>query len=460
MKQSALNKEMYSPDSYPKPGMLEQRRTDWLSVLGVILLLFGPNFGQLIQEHFERHIETNMEAFILCRVLPAIVGIVIIVYQIAKSDASSKRLSLLMKVWICFYIYSLINNYYLHNNIYDYKTSYYFLTVLIVIFFSLDIGWARGYFKIIIIFSLIHASATIFFLFFPDLYMKIIFPRVDHNSPTVNYLGYTSGLMEHYSFNGMFLAIGLIASFSQWASHFGSRSTSKRRITLDVIEICVICFALLLSGKRASFVISLIACALIFFITRRSIAKRTIIGFFAVLGVFSVGVTLIVVMNPETMLTVTRLFDDSAYEEIGGRRYFWLYAMSLWKEHPLFGVGLGGTRYYMAAEHPEYTISNPHNTYLQILAELGLPGIFLFIPLLVFTLLGIIRLVRLCVKSRHCAYDITLLGYSFGIVLYVALYGLTSQPLLDPEVSVNFFMCVSIVGAYLTKEKEGCFSLE
>jgi hypothetical protein len=52
----------------------------------------------------------------------------------------------------------------------------------------------------------------------------------------------------------------------------------------------------------------------------------------------------------------------------------WAEALSMWREHPLLGVGLGrfGEYHYMTA----------HNSYLLALAELGLPGMLLFALLL------------------------------------------------------------------------------
>jgi len=52
----------------------------------------------------------------------------------------------------------------------------------------------------------------------------------------------------------------------------------------------------------------------------------------------------------------------------------WAEALSMWRAHPLFGVGLGrfGQYHYMTA----------HNSYLLTLAELGLPGMLLFTALI------------------------------------------------------------------------------
>jgi O-antigen ligase len=48
----------------------------------------------------------------------------------------------------------------------------------------------------------------------------------------------------------------------------------------------------------------------------------------------------------------------------------WAEALSMWRSHPLLGVGLG--------QFGEYHTLTAHNSYLLTLAELGFPGLFLF----------------------------------------------------------------------------------
>jgi hypothetical protein len=48
----------------------------------------------------------------------------------------------------------------------------------------------------------------------------------------------------------------------------------------------------------------------------------------------------------------------------------WAEALSIWRSHPLLGVGLG--------QFGEYNYMTAHNSYLLALAELGLPGMMLF----------------------------------------------------------------------------------
>ncbi len=58
--------------------------------------------------------------------------------------------------------------------------------------------------------------------------------------------------------------------------------------------------------------------------------------------------------------------DSSTLERIG----CWSEAISMWREHPIIGVGLG--------QFVEHHYMTAHNSYLLALAELGLPGMLLF----------------------------------------------------------------------------------
>ena len=74
--------------------------------------------------------------------------------------------------------------------------------------------------------------------------------------------------------------------------------------------------------------------------------------------------------------------------------------------HPGTGVGVGN--YQTSAVHyllqpgvilrPEFIVDTPkvaHNTYLQVLAELGVPGIAMFLAIIGFSLLCILRAARI-----------------------------------------------------------------
>jgi len=89
-----------------------------------------------------------------------------------------------------------------------------------------------------------------------------------------------------------------------------------------------------------------------------------------------------------------------------GRTDIWTVGWRMVQAHPGTGVGVGN--YQTSAVHyllqpgvilrPEFIVDTPkvaHNTYLQVLAELGVPGIAMFLAIIGFSLLCILRAARI-----------------------------------------------------------------
>lgn len=90
----------------------------------------------------------------------------------------------------------------------------------------------------------------------------------------------------------------------------------------------------------------------------------------------------------ETIDTVSDFKDLSEYSEVRTRSEFWSQAITIAKAHPLTGAGpyqWNILRYGLDAKAPEL-VANPHNTYVQIAAEFGLPALIAYLALLVAVL--------------------------------------------------------------------------
>ena len=93
----------------------------------------------------------------------------------------------------------------------------------------------------------------------------------------------------------------------------------------------------------------------------------------------------------------------------------WAEALSIWRAHPLFGVGLGrfGQYHYMTA----------HNSYLLTLAELGLPGMVLFTALIWLSAKIPLRVLQSFPATRTDA-DGTMLARRWAMAMVAAFAGL------------------------------------
>jgi O-antigen ligase len=121
------------------------------------------------------------------------------------------------------------------------------------------------------------------------------------------------------------------------------------------------------------------------------------------LGIFSlliIGVSFII--TPIIFsTTISRFLEAAGEASLGGREYIWPVAWQLIKEHPILGIGIGNSPYQMIPflayagiiklgflSVNEISI---HNPILVIWAETGLPGLLLYLGVLVSAIISFSR---------------------------------------------------------------------
>jgi O-antigen ligase len=118
-------------------------------------------------------------------------------------------------------------------------------------------------------------------------------------------------------------------------------------------------------------------------------------------------------------------------------------ALAMAADHPLFGVGLGNfyelSRSYVHV--PNYIVrENAHNNFLQIVAELGVPGACLFVVVLALAL----------VAARNGRTEVT-----WPVVSGIAAFLLTclgGHPLLVPHAAIPFWMAAGVAASAQPRE--------
>ena len=117
-------------------------------------------------------------------------------------------------------------------------------------------------------------------------------------------------------------------------------------------------------------------------------------------------------------------------------------------EKPLLGIGWGA--YWLV--YPEYdffiqdaakTIYHAHNTYLNLAAETGLPGLVAFLAILTGH-------ARLALRSHTKAYSRYVKGLALGLftaLLGLAVNGFTDHVLFNIELSMLFWLLLALVMA-------------
>ncbi|MFH1996493.1 MAG: O-antigen ligase family protein [Candidatus Omnitrophota bacterium] len=112
--------------------------------------------------------------------------------------------------------------------------------------------------------------------------------------------------------------------------------------------------------------------------------------------------------------TKTTLSDLDRVNNVDSTKRRFLLARAAWKmflDHPLFGVGVGNF-YYGCPKYEAVSPGRAHSMYLEMLAELGAVGFFLFVRMLFYTFKSIAYVIKQCEQLR---------GYARG--LFVGLVG-------------------------------------
>jgi len=168
-----------------------------------------------------------------------------------------------------------------------------------------------------------------------------------------------------------FLAQYLILIIPVVFSLFFFRKTKKEKIFLGIVFL--LSWFILISTMERGAWLGIISGLLVMGIILRD--KRILIGFPSLL-ILSLLVSL-----PFRMQAVSIFWPSYHLERI----HCWRSCLSMIKEHPLTGVGLGNFRYF----YPKYMLSgaevkllHAHNIFFQVAVEMGIPGLLSFLWIL------------------------------------------------------------------------------
>lgn len=198
---------------------------------------------------------------------------------------------------------------------------------------------------------------------------------------------------------GMFAALGVLGLIALRERFWGDgRGTLPRwpRMLFWGLLLAILAEALMLSFSRGSWLAFLIAAALLLGLELRrpaSAARRNraalplILGFLFALLIAAYWEQIQVRLAGEGPVAAQVLdgnLQGLQHSSIGIRLLGWRYGIEEWREHPWFGLGAGSSRHRIAASsRPElmmydrYWLPHLHNTYLEILYQLGLAGLIL-----------------------------------------------------------------------------------
>jgi hypothetical protein len=147
-------------------------------------------------------------------------------------------------------------------------------------------------------------------------------------------------------------SVGLPLAFALGAS----RKKTLGRHVLSALTFALVLFCAILTSSRGGQLVFL-----------------TVLGTYAVKRFGAKGLVLGVVLAAPLLLVSGRNGEEASSSTLE-RLDCWASALSIWRSHPILGVGLG--------RFTEYNYMTAHNSYLLALSELGIMGMFLFSSIL------------------------------------------------------------------------------
>ena len=173
---------------------------------------------------------------------------------------------------------------------------------------------------------------------------------------------------------GLTLALAMPMAWQQMR-----RRSGWVRLVLRVYFV-VAPLVILLTGSRGAFVTGLIALSIVP-LTLQWSSPRSVVAALGVVIAMAVVTTEFVPASIWARLrTIQAEISERQNMTLSGRIDIWRAGLSVVIEHPLLGAGAGAYRAAIQSVAPRTDVA--HNTYIGVLAELGLLGFFLFVALL------------------------------------------------------------------------------
>ena len=176
-----------------------------------------------------------------------------------------------------------------------------------------------------------------------------------------------------FQFTELSLVLGLGVPMAWYLGTNPGRA--PHRYPMQVVNLAYVpaaVVAMMFSGSRAGMV-ALLPTLVYIAVTLMRLSPRLRIA--AGAGLVGLFVALVPLVPPGTIQRLTSTAGDRRSGDLDGRTELWSQAYLTFKEHPFTGVGTGAFR-----EETSWKVA--HNVWLRFCAELGLPGIGLFLLLL------------------------------------------------------------------------------
>jgi len=297
--------------------------------------------------------------------VPKIAGILVMAFALFEFRQSFKRthsgIILLISVYLFIALLSLIWSYDVDDGIVRFLT--YFQIFILGIIMINQFNSEEDIIRFFIFFAIGCFLAALDIIY--NYHHGIFYSGVEAYEDADRYSAFGVDPNE----TGLLLVIGIT-----FLLHYFEK-LKKIGIVLIAAVIFVIVYGTFLTASRTAFALLVFSFAGFFFKKGRKLS--TYISVVLVLGLI---VGLMFYFNLIPMLTLQRLLstrESVATGDFSGRESAWKNLFLIFLDHSLLGVGLGGSSAALKVYH--FFVISSHNTYVNVLAQVGVIGFLPFI---------------------------------------------------------------------------------
>lgn len=399
-----------------------------------LLLLFGFVYGGL-----SRYIYPSQ----VVRISTLVIGLLFVV---AGRYFRINEQKIVSYVWLLTILVVLYNNQNIARGNYLFEIPY-IIFVIAFLFLRQSSNWMIPAFKITAFFGTFYAFFTVLFRFMPSLYTNYIVKLFPEN---IDFLirmynqGGGAGLTQHFSTNGIYVAIGVGTSF---ATLLYAKNGQKA-----ALEMLFFLMALLFTGKRAHIIFSFLAALYVYYVYKSDKPKGRLMKMIFIVGTLVGAVFLVGQVFPGLLSFVDRFSSAAEQGDVSKGRFGRVaLAMTWYQQNKLLGIGWDGFKY----AYIDYI--NVHNIYAQLLCEVGILGSLVFFGLFILNLMhATIAFYReRKYFKKHNDEKGLLLTFSLFIQVFFLLYGVTGNPLYDFQMLIPYVLSCAIGEYYYYGKSTG-----
>lgn len=424
--------------------MLIQRKKINLAIIFLLMYYCYLNSMRLI---------TFPYSSVTVPLLLSVVLILIIIANKGKIQFFGHDDKLLCFTWCSIALYIFLDNKDLSSNLIEGGMIQLYIMICFLLFMKNDIDWISKWLFWTELFVMIHALATVVFYFDYEIYYKFVNLAFTGSVITdvLKYyqMGYMCGLSSHFSTNGMILGVGFIVFFER--CHYLSKNKDnnkfiKYKFFVILVGLFVILYAIILSSKRAILFSAIFAIVITYLISsNHHLGKRVFAIMVALVCIYFLYLFAVqYVPGLDTIANKFMNLEGSSAGVLNGRIYLWELSKEMFFRSPIIGMGYGSYK-IAASEINAFTLS-AHNYYLQVLSELGIIGLSLYLLAFLSAIFYTLKLVRRINQAKESTINfyMPMLLISLEIQILVLVYSFTATSLMYYSILIPYFMACTV----------------